>query len=229
MQLTHALTPVLPLKILTSLSCIGSCLVPRRPLRLDAGSRTGGDWVGRLSLERCLMNQSARLTWVTAACLAPALLAAQEAAEKSEPGDLMSRVAHTLHVNPSSPQASDENAGTDDQPLQTITRAAQLAARENEEGAGTRILIHPGVYRERIRLRPAGKGTDAPIVFEATEPRKAVISGSEVWPGWTRQEETDVYVHDWPFRWGPAKAPAPLEGLAALHPILLRREMLFAN
>ena len=176
------------------------------------------------------MNPSARLLWVTAACLAPVLLAAQEAAERSPLEDLMSRVAHTLHVNPSSPQAADAGSGSEEQPLRTITRAVQLAAKSNEEGAGTRILIYPGVYRERIRLRPAaGKGTDAPIVLEATESRKAVISGSEVWSGWTRQGDTDLYVHDWPFKWGSAKAPAPLEGLAARHPVLLRREMLFAN
>jgi hypothetical protein len=62
----------------------------------------------------------------------------------------------TYHVAGRSPQASDSNAGTEEKPLKTIGRAAEIVE------PGEKVVIHEGVYREcvsprrvRHRRRPA--------------------------------------------------------------------------
>lgn len=89
-------------------------------------------------------------------------------------------IAETWVVNGPHQLASDANPGTDSLPLQTIDRAAQLAH------PGDTILVHAGVYRERVS--PARSGlAGQPIVFTAAPGERVVIKGSEVWqPRWRR-------------------------------------------
>ncbi len=79
-----------------------------------------------------------------------------------------------LHVNPKHPEAADDNDGSFGQPLRTIQAAADRAE------AGTRVLIHEGVYRECVR--PAKGGTDEyhMICYENFGDDKVVIKASEV-------------------------------------------------
>lgn len=140
------------------------------------------------------------------------------------PGDIRSH----LHVNGSHPLASDTNPGTAELPLQTIHRAAQVAAANHTQHVGTRIVIYPGTYRESITLDLRGAPTDAPIVFEATEPGTVIISGSEVWTDWAKVAGANVYTHPWPYRWGLSANPWEDEHIA-LAPIVRRREMLFVD
>jgi hypothetical protein len=135
----------------------------------------------------------------------------------------------TLHVDQNHPWASDDNRGTSGRPLETIARAADLAQTNQQGGIGTKILIHPGVYRESVELSGGGVDRVAPIVFEAPEGH-VVVSGSDIWRGW--KKAGGLYVHEWPFRWGFAPIPAAWEEIAdelTENPMALRREMIFVD
>jgi len=99
---------------------------------------------------------------------------ATAAEKKTRP---MSRI---LHVDNQHPRAHDGNTGSQRQPLRSINAAAQLAK------PGDTVLVHPGIYRERVC--PANSGeAGRPITFQAAERRTVVIKGSEVLTGtWTR-------------------------------------------
>jgi hypothetical protein len=96
--------------------------------------------------------------------------------------------ADTYVVNGARANASDENRGSEAAPLKTINRAAQLAQ------PGDIVLVHEGVYRERVA--PARGGTKGqPIVYTTAPREKVVIKGSEVWqPRWRKtSDELTIY------------------------------------
>ncbi len=75
----------------------------------------------------------------------------------------------TLYVSPS---GNDANPGTSPgAPLRTIQRSADLAQ------AGDRVLIAPGVYRERVTVPRSGTASQ-PIVFRGTAPG-AILDGAD--------------------------------------------------
>lgn len=80
----------------------------------------------------------------------------------------------TLHVNAAHPAADDANPGTEDKPLKTIARAAQLAR------PGQRVLIARGTYRERVRPQQDGTSPQKMISYEARPGEDVIISGSKV-------------------------------------------------
>ncbi len=82
--------------------------------------------------------------------------------------------AHTVyHVAGQHVHASDENTGTHDRPFKTISRACQMVE------PGDTIVVHHGVYRERVVLKRAG-ATDRPITLRGAVGLKAVIDGEGV-------------------------------------------------
>ncbi len=90
--------------------------------------------------------------------------------------------ARTLVVNQRHARAADSNPGTAEAPFKTIGAAAQLAQ------PGDRVLVHAGVYRERVA--PARGGEEGrPIVYEAAPGAPVYLRGSEVLRGpWRRVE-----------------------------------------
>lgn len=139
-----------------------------------------------------------------------------------------------LHVNVNHPSASDTNPGTEELPLKSISRAAEMALANRGKGSGTKILIAPGMYRDAVRLPRPGKGQpDAPIIFEATEKGKAVLTGSDVFTDWHAVEGPEnLYWHHWPYTWGPreqVKDPVWIRCGIFYRPILLRKETLYCN
>jgi len=71
---------------------------------------------------------------------------------------------------------SDEAVGTADEPFRTVQRGIDAA------GPGDRIVVAPGVYRQRVTLRRAGRA-DRPIVLEGQA--GAILDGSQPWqPRW---------------------------------------------
>jgi len=88
-----------------------------------------------------------------------------------------------------SPSGSDNNAGAENSPFKTITRAANLAT------AGDLVLINPGTYRESVLLKNSGT-SDRPITFKAVTPGTVVIDGADVISGWTKQSGS-IYATDW--------------------------------
>ena len=81
--------------------------------------------------------------------------------------------ATTYVVDNGSPAAADTNPGTREAPLKTVSAAAARAV------AGDEVIVRPGIYREAVTLTNSG-ALGKPIVFRSEEPRKAVISGSDV-------------------------------------------------
>ena len=89
--------------------------------------------------------------------------------------------ATTYHVDGNSPQASDQNPGTQELPFKTINRAADVLQ------PGERVLVHAGIYRECIRPARGGSSPSQMIGFHAED--GVIVRGSEpVGNKWVVQE-----------------------------------------
>ena len=71
--------------------------------------------------------------------------------------------------------------GSQARPFRRIDDAARAAV------AGDEIVVAPGVYREKVTPRHAGRA-DAPIVYRSEEPLGAVITGTEPLSGWEKYQ-----------------------------------------
>lgn len=95
-------------------------------------------------------------------------------------GSMQSLEAATYHV---SPAGDDSHTGTAEQPLLTVSRGAELAQ------PGDTVLVHEGVYRERV-APPRGGEASKPITYIAAPGERVIIKGSEQWqPAWTQKAE----------------------------------------
>lgn len=74
---------------------------------------------------------------------------------------------------------SDANSGSKTAPFKTINKAASLA------NPGDTVIIHGGLYRERVDPLNGGAGEDARIVYKAAQGEVPVIKGSEEINNWT--------------------------------------------
>src|SRR5215207_4920836 len=84
-----------------------------------------------------------------------------------------------LHV---APTGSDDADGSEQYPLQTISRAARLAQ------PGDTVVVHGGVYREWVRPRFSGLSDRRRITYTAAAGEQVVIKGSEQVTGWQQVE-----------------------------------------
>ena len=75
---------------------------------------------------------------------------------------------------------SDSNPGTRRAPFRTIQRAADRAQ------AGDHIIVHQGVYRERIDPPRGGSSESQRITYQAAPGERVEITGSEVVTNWVR-------------------------------------------
>jgi alpha-L-arabinofuranosidase len=80
----------------------------------------------------------------------------------------------TYVVNQRHANASDANPGTEELPLLTINKAAQLVR------AGERVLLYAGVYREMIQPLQGGLSENKMIAYEAALGNEVVVKGSKV-------------------------------------------------
>lgn len=132
-----------------------------------------------------------------------------------------------VFVDNHSPTASDKNPGTEQLPLKTLSRAAEMAQASNDKRIGVHVYIKPGIYREQVSLKQSGNDTGAPIIFEGTAKGEVVLAGSDVWSNWQKIGD-NLYQHAWPYRWGLAPYPAGWQS-EQLADIVRRREMIFVN
>jgi hypothetical protein len=87
--------------------------------------------------------------------------------------------SRTIVVNNGHASASDANAGTEAAPLRTIQAAA------NQAQPGDLVLVHEGIYRERVTPPRGGSSESARITYQAAPGENVVISGADVWePQW---------------------------------------------
>jgi alpha-N-arabinofuranosidase len=87
------------------------------------------------------------------------------------------------HVSPS---GDDKNDGSRSRMLRTISAAAARAY------AGDAIIVHEGIYRERVTPPRGGTSGEKRITYQAAPGERAEISGAEVIKGWT-QQKNDVW------------------------------------
>lgn len=80
----------------------------------------------------------------------------------------------------------DVNRGTDASPLRTIQHAADLAQ------PGDTIIVHEGIYRERVSPPRGGTSDTERIVFEAAHGERVVITGAEPVRKWKKVQQ-DVW------------------------------------
>lgn len=133
-------------------------------------------------------------------------------------------VRATVHVAADAAPGGD---GSENRPFNTLEAGLRAATTTLSRGMPTRVLVHPGVYREG-ELRPDlgdGEAARTLLVIEGVDPERCVISGSDEYPAgdWTDLGD-GLFSHPWPhrwghftYRWGP---PQPMGH---------RREMVFVN
>jgi hypothetical protein len=92
------------------------------------------------------------------------------------------RFTRTYHVDCGAAGASDTNPGTRDRPFHTIGRAAAVLK------PGERVLVWPGVYRERVTPARGGASPSRMISYQAAPGGSVIVRGSEVVTGPWRRE-----------------------------------------
>jgi Abnormal spindle-like microcephaly-assoc'd, ASPM-SPD-2-Hydin len=122
---------------------------------------------------------------------------------------------------------SDSNPGTQSQPLKTIGAAVSMAVSNNHKSIGSRVVINPGTYRESVSVGNGSQSTSLPMTFQAATDGTVIVSGADVWTGWTPYSGNGkIFTQSWPYQWGlcPGDPGAPTE-----QDIILRQEMVVVN
>lgn len=96
--------------------------------------------------------------------------------------ELQAKRLHSIHVHGSS--GNDDAEGTVYAPLKTVQAAADIAQ------PGDTVIVHEGIYREKVSPKRGGESFEKPIVFMAAKGENVEIKGSEVIKGWKKIGET---------------------------------------
>lgn len=90
------------------------------------------------------------------------------------------------------PQAKDDNPGTAEAPLKTISAGVKLLQ------PGDTVLVETGVYRETVTIEQGGEA-GKPITIQAAPMANVVISGADLLMALQREEgEDNVFSFEWP-------------------------------
>jgi hypothetical protein len=82
-----------------------------------------------------------------------------------------------------SPAGQDSNAGTKQKPFRTISAAALVAQ------PGDTVIVHEGIYRERVNPPRGGTSESKRIVYQSAPGEKVVLTGSEIIKQWQKVQE----------------------------------------
>src|SRR5690348_17290183 len=131
----------------------------------------------------------------------------------------------TLYVD--AVKGSDSNPGTQQKPLKTISKAADMAATNNDGSIGTKVIVNPGTYRESVTIGTDRNTTSLPITFEAVTNGTAIVSGGDVLTGWkVYSGNNQLYTATCAYTWGLCA----LDSSGILQQDIIRRqEMLVVN
>lgn len=130
--------------------------------------------------------------------------------------------ATTYEVAQQDPRASDAGSGTAERPWKTVTKAAASV------GPGDVVVIHEGVYRERVVAKVDGTA-QRPIRFEAAPGEWIVLTGADRLTGWTKAPGEDpVYTIAWPHRFNTYSQAMTHPG-DDYHRLIGRCEQVFVN
>ncbi len=117
--------------------------------------------------------------------------------------DETSYINKVMYVDPTHPNASDANPGTDpNYPLGTINGAVA------NKTSGTKIIIAPGIYRESIYYH-AGQGKLV-MIKDPNKDGFVSIRGSDVFDNW-QSEGNGKFSHHWPYDWGTELPPVNID------------------
>jgi hypothetical protein len=138
-----------------------------------------------------------------------------------------SRKVVKIHVSIRHAHADDSNRGTLKRPVKTLGEGIKRAIAAGQKGRGARVIVHDGVYRESVTIPDNGSAS-----IQVVGIGRPVVSGSDVWTGWTRQGASNVFEHAWSFGWGMTPIPEgwePIHDYIEARPMILRTEMLFVG
>lgn len=158
-------------------------------------------------MQKAMARRSGLLRFV-AVCLLPLVAARGEPATGAAVDE--TRVVKTYYVDPSNADAVDDaDHGAEESPFKTIARAIQAATADQDRGAGARVVLADGVYREAVRVPPGRDNGGAPLVIEAANREQAIIEGADAagWEASTWKQEGTHWSHPWPG--APPAPPAP--------------------
>lgn len=97
----------------------------------------------------------------------------------------------TYHVAQMHARASDTGPGDADFPFKSITRAATHAV------AGDIVVIHAGIYRERVVVKASGTAGN-PVRFQAATGEHVVVTGADRLTGWQKENDGgQIYSTAW--------------------------------
>jgi hypothetical protein len=134
----------------------------------------------------------------------------------------------TIYVDTNT--GNDSNPGTKQLPLKTIGAATTVATNNNHSNIGTKVIINPGTYRESVTLSYSSKDTTLPITFQAATTGAAIMSGADIWTGWTVYSgNSSIYTHSWTNKWGLCALDTGSGSSPAEEDIVRRREMVIVN
>jgi hypothetical protein len=120
-----------------------------------------------------------------------------------------SRVTSTLHVDNLNPAATPTGPGTAAQPFSSFEAALGKAWEQVRKGTGTKLLVHPGTYREGGERGMNVNGDNSntpPLIVEGTVPDRVIISGADVFKQWAPAAGVaNCFQTTWTKRWGEVR------------------------
>jgi hypothetical protein len=123
---------------------------------------------------------------------------------------------------------SDNSNGSKSSPFKTIGKAVEIAQSNNAANVGTKVIIHPGTYREVLTIQTGPNwNSTKPMTFQAAQNGTVTISGAVRHTGWAPYPANNkIYTATWPHQWGLCAAD---NGLPFEQNIVMRREMVLVN
>lgn len=123
---------------------------------------------------------------------------------------------------------NDGNAGTIGSPKLTVQAAVTQAMTNNIANLSTTVFVNAGMYRESVTMAYTGTETVKPIIIEAVTAGTAIVSGSDIYTGWSNIGG-GIFTHAWTNNYGLAAYPSGWAGNVTLPDIVRRREMVFVD
>ncbi|MGH9275060.1 MAG: right-handed parallel beta-helix repeat-containing protein [Acidimicrobiales bacterium] len=140
--------------------------------------------------------------------------------------------AIVIHVDQSQaarffPQTGTWADGSAANPFPNLAQGVWQAQQLRKGGAGVRVVVAPGVYREKVEIGWTSSAP-GPLVLEASVPGTVVVTGADVEQRWTRVPGTFLYSAPWTNNWGLAPVPTSWGGIT-VDDLVRRREGVYVD
>lgn len=112
-------------------------------------------------------------------------------------------------------------------PYPSIAQGVWVAQNLREAGTPVRVVVAPGVYREKVEVGSAG-AAPAPLSIEAASPGAVVVTGADVEQRWTEVPGTSLFSAPWLHDWGLSPVPSSW-GSTSVNDTVRRREGVYVD